>query len=215
MPVSVWSKVAVVMQSALSSAQVISAITKANPGVVTYVGADPTNGDYLLLTDVLGMDQVNSRAFRAANVVGGSNTLELEGENTTSYDTLTSGNLQVVTLGTSISTILNCTVSGGDPAFIDTTTIHDSVNQQIIGNFTPTVVTGDLIWDPANTAQAAMKAASDNKEQRVFRFTFANGTKWLFYGYVGLTGAPTGSAQEVVKTPLIITTNGRLTTYAT
>ncbi len=36
-----WSNVTIDVQTALGSAQDISGITKADPGVITYVGADP------------------------------------------------------------------------------------------------------------------------------------------------------------------------------
>lgn len=217
MATSVWSKVAVAMQSALATAITAGAggVSKASPGVLTYTGTDPSNGDYLLCTSSLGMTQLNNRVFRVANVNAGANTLELEGEDTTLYDTMVSANFQVITFGTTFSTMLDINVSGGEAASIDATTIHDDINQELIGNFSPIIVNSNLIWDPSNTAQIAAKTVSDNKLQRAFRFTFANSTKWLFYGYLGLSGGPTGAAQEVVKTPMTIRSNGRLTTYAT
>jgi len=62
-----WSNVAVAIESALSAAQTIDAITKANPGVVTYQGADPTNGQVALHT-IQGMHQLDGRPVRIANV---------------------------------------------------------------------------------------------------------------------------------------------------
>src|SRR5262245_8857988 len=80
-----WTGVSMDMQSALSAAQDISSITAANPPVLTYVGADPTNGNFVLLAGVTTMREVNERVFRAANVNAGGNTLELEGENALAY----------------------------------------------------------------------------------------------------------------------------------
>lgn len=212
--VSLWSKVAVAVQSALSAAQTISSITKANPGVVTYVGADPVNGDFILLT-VQGMSQVDGRIFRVANVNAGSNTLELEGENTTSYDTFTSGSFEIVTFGTTISVLTGLSASGGDFEFIDITTIHDSVRKQIPGVAAPAVYSFEAVWDVADAGLVALKAASDNKAKRAVRFTFANSQKLLFTGYIGCTLLAVGSAQDKVTTPVQITMEGRPTTYAT
>ena len=64
-----WSKVQVAIQSALAAAISITAITKANPGVATYSGADPVNGDYAILK-VQGMHQLNKKVVRFANVNG-------------------------------------------------------------------------------------------------------------------------------------------------
>jgi hypothetical protein len=80
-----------------ATAQNISAISKANPGVLTYVGADTyTAGDRVIVTGVVGMTQVNNREFAVANVTAGSNTFELTDSggsnvNSTAYDTYTSG----------------------------------------------------------------------------------------------------------------------------
>jgi hypothetical protein len=88
-----WSKVQVAIQSALAAAISITAITKANPGVATYSGVDPVNGDYAILR-VQGMHQLNKRVVRFANVNGAGNTVELEGIDTTLFDTFTSGTLK-------------------------------------------------------------------------------------------------------------------------
>jgi hypothetical protein len=74
------------------AAQNITAITQANPAVVTYAGADTyANGDRVVITGVLGMTQVNNREFTVANVNAGANTFELSGVNSTAYGTYTSG----------------------------------------------------------------------------------------------------------------------------
>lgn len=72
--------------------QNITGITKANPGVVTYSGADTyANGDHVIISGVAGMTEVNGREFTVANVNTGANTFELSGVNTTTYTTYVSG----------------------------------------------------------------------------------------------------------------------------
>lgn len=211
--VSLWSNVNVAVQSALSAAQTISGISKASPGVVTYVGADPTNGDYILLT-VQGMSQLDGRIFRAANVNAGANTLELEGESTVSYDTFTSGTMEVITFGTTLATATGLSASGGDFEMIDTTTISDTVRKQIPGVAAPATYSFESIWDVADAGLVALKQAADAKAKRCVRLTFANSQKVLFSGYVGATLLPVGSAQDKVITPIAITMFGRPTTYS-
>lgn len=212
--VSLWSSVAIAVQSSLATALPISGITKASPGVVTYTGTDPSNGDYLYLSSIQGMSQVDERVFRAANVNGAGNTVELEGENTTAYDTFSSGNLQVITFGTTLSIVTDVQVSGGDFDQIDVTTIHDNVRKQIPGAASPIVFSGSCVWDVADAGFAALKAASDAKAKRAIRITFANSQKVVFTGYIGFTGLPTGQAQDKVVTPFQITMFGRPTTYS-
>lgn len=210
----VWSNVAVAIQSALSASQVISDITKASTGVATYVGADPSNGDYILVTSV-GMSQVDGRIFRVANVNAGGNTLELEGENTTNYDTFVSGSFEIITFGTTLATATNLSASGGDFDFIDTTTIHEAVRTQIPGTAAPAVYNFENLWDIGDAGLVALKAAADAKAKRAVRITFASGYKTLFNGYIGATLLPVGQAQDKVTTPVVITMHGRPTHYAT
>ena len=74
----------------------ITGITKANPGVLTYTGSDPSNGDWMFLAGIGGMTQLNGRWVKVAAVNAGANTFQLTdlaggNINTTSYGTYTAG----------------------------------------------------------------------------------------------------------------------------
>lgn len=212
-----WSNVAIAMQSALATAVVITGITKANPGVVSYTDAgtsDPSNGNFVVLT-VQGMHQLDGRVARVANVSGGGNTFELEGIDTTLFDTFTSGSFQVITFGTSITTATSLSSSGGDFGFIDTTTIHNNVRTQVPDLPAPASYTFDNIWDVSDAGLVAMKSASDAQAKRAFRFTFGTGGQiMVFSGYVGASLLPAGSAQQLVTTSTVITMHGTPTVYS-
>lgn len=77
----------------IGSGQTISAITKANPTVLTYGGADSAwnNGDAVWIDTGGDMTQVNGRNFTIANLDTGANTFELLGEDSTNYTTYTTG----------------------------------------------------------------------------------------------------------------------------
>ncbi|MCC7173252.1 MAG: phage tail protein [Planctomycetes bacterium] len=204
----IWKGVAVAL-GALGAAQAVSAVTKANPGVATYAGTDPANGDYFALTDVQGMIQLNNKIGRAANVNSAGNTLELEAENTSAYDTFVSGNLQPITFNISMQSGANVTVSGGDFRFVDFTTIHDDQEIQLPGLASALNFSFECFWDPADPALVALKEASDNQTQLAMRITFKGGAKYLLLGYVGATLTPTGQAQDAVKTSVTFTAFGR------
>ncbi len=78
------------------ASQAISGITKANPAVVTYVGADTyANGDRVYISGVVGMTQVNNREFIVAGVDTAANTFQLTDSdgnnvNSTAYTTYSS-----------------------------------------------------------------------------------------------------------------------------
>jgi len=215
MAAKVWSGVAIAVQSALATAVTISGITKANPAVISWAsGTDPANGDYALLK-IQGMSQLDYRVVRVANLNGGGNTFEAEGVDSSSYDTFSSGTFEVITFGTTLSTVADLSVSGGDFNFIDVTTIADNVNKQVPGNANPINISMTANWDPADAGVAALKTASDAKAIRAIRITFSDSTKVLFAGYVGATNFPTGSAQNKVSTPISFNVYGRTTAYST
>ncbi|MGL4480449.1 MAG: phage tail tube protein [Aeromonas veronii] len=207
-----WSGVSIAMQSALAAADTITGITKASPAVVTATAHGMANGDYVYL-EIQGMHQLNGRVCRIANVA--ANTFELEGVDSSSFDTFASGTAKAITFGTTITTATSMSASGGDFDFIDTTTIHDNVKKQVPGVGNPLTYTFDNIWDAADAGQIALKAASDAQAVRAFKMQFGTGGPIVaFAGYVGFTGAPTGSAQDKVVTPCAITAFGAISQYA-
>lgn len=207
-----WSNVAVAMQSALAAADTITGITKANPGVGTSVAHGFNNGDYLFLT-ILGMHQLNFRVARVANKT--ADTFELEGIDTTLFDTFTSGTAEVITFGTSITTATSISSSGGDFDMIDTTTIHSNAKTQIPGLPSPSSFSMENIWDISDAGLLAMKSAYDAQAMRAIKFTFGTGGQiMVFAGYVAASLLPGGSAQDKVTTPSVITLYGSPTYYS-
>jgi len=159
------------------------------------------------------MSQVNGRVFRIANQA--ANTFELEGLDSTAYSAFATGFANEITFGINMTTATGLTASGGEFDFIDTTTIHDNVRTQIPGLAAPASYAFENIWDAADAALIALTEASDTQGQRAVRFSFANGQKLVFNGYVGATLLPVGNAQDKVTTNVTITMFGRPTLYAT
>ena len=206
-----WSNIAIAIQSAIAAAKTITALTKASPGVATSVAHGYTTGDFVLLS-VQGMSQVDQMVARI--IVLTLDTFSLEGINTTLFDTFTSGSAQKLTFGTTLTTAVSISASGGDYSFIDVTTIHDNVKKQIPGIANPATFSFESIWDVSDAGLIALKEASDAAAQRAVRFTFANGQKLVFTGYIGASMLPTGSAQDIVKTAAAITMFGKPNVYA-
>lgn len=206
-----WSNVAVAMQSALGTSITITAISKASEGVVTATNT-LANGDYVVVS-AQGMRQVDDRVFRVKTASGSGFTLE--GEDTTAFDTFTSGTCQKITFGTSITTATSLSSSGGDFDFIDTTTIHVAARSQMPGLPSAASFSFDNIWDVSDVGLKAMKSASDAQGKRAFMFTFGSGGQiMVFNGYVGASLLPGGSAQQLVTTKTTITMNGTPSYYA-
>lgn len=77
------------------TAKNITAITQANPGVVTSASHGFSNGDEVIMTGIVGMTQLNGRNFVVANATTNTFTLQdtfgVVNINTTAYSTYISG----------------------------------------------------------------------------------------------------------------------------
>ena len=73
----------------VEAAQNITGITQANPGVVTITSHGYSNGDQVILGEIVGMVELNGLTATVANVT--ANTFELSGVDTTSFTAYSSG----------------------------------------------------------------------------------------------------------------------------
>lgn len=213
MAYSFWSNVGIDVQTALATALTITGITKADPPVVTYTGTDPNNGDFVVL-DIVGMYQLDGVVARVANVDGVGNTFELEGLDSTTFETFVSGTAQVITFGASMTNVQEVNPSGGEPEFADITTIHQNIRTRVPVVTSPLSFSMTGLFDPSDAAMQELAVATRSITQRCFRFRFANGSRMVFQGYVSAPGVPTGSAQQAVQTPISIEAQGIPTVYA-
>ena len=71
----------------LEATQNITAISSAATGVLTYSGADPSNGDWMYLDGIGGTTALNGRFVKVANVNAGANTFELNDLDGNAIDT--------------------------------------------------------------------------------------------------------------------------------
>lgn len=207
-----WTNVQVAMQSALGSSKTVSAVSKANPAVATSAAHGLANGDFVIVA-AMGMWQLDTKTARVANVT--ANTFELEGVDSTNFDTFTSGSAQAITFGYTFSTMGDFNTSGGDFEMIDITTIHDVTKKTIPGAASAVECSGNFNWDPADAGQVAMKNASEARVLRAMKIQFSDGSKWVFTGYPGYSGNPAGNAGAKVTSPFKIGGYGRPSFYAT
>ncbi len=205
------------MESAIATAKTISGITKAAPGVVSSTTHGFVNNDIVLL-EVQGMVELNGRLFKVVNVA--ADTFQLAGVDgstgidTTLYNTFSSGTAKKVTLGTSITGVQEFTFSGGDIKTVDTTTVNDLVDTQIVVGAAAQAADLTMQWDPSSAAQQAMIAAFQTRANKGFKVMWPDGAFVLWYGTVGYTGAPGGGKQGVTTSPAKITMLGGLTVCA-
>lgn len=202
-----WSDVQIKVGATHDAALTLSGITKANPAVASYTGTDPANGDFVIL-DVAGMVDVTKRVFRVAAVDTAANTFQLEGEDSSTYSTFVSGTATRVATFQQMTTVQDIDASGGEPEEADTTTVHDKIRSVGFTVFSASKFTFGCLFDPADAAMKRIVALSKLKAYEAYVFIFSDGSQFAFYGAAAASGAPTGSAQQVVKTNVALTARG-------
>lgn len=203
------------MESAIASATTITAVTKAAQGVFSASGHTLVNGDAVLL-EINGMVELNGLLCSVVNVVAGTSFQVagvdgVTGMDTTLFSTFSSGTARKVTLGTSITGVQDFNFSGGEIKTVDTTTVNDFVDTQIVVGASAQSADMTMQWDPASPAQAAMINAFKTRANKGFKVVWPDGANVKFYGTVGYTGAPGGGKQGVTVSPAKITMLGGLT----
>jgi hypothetical protein len=202
------------MESARGTAVAITSVTNASPGVFSSTAHGFENGDIILL-DISGMPDLNKRAFKVISTASGTFQLADEtgtvGINTTSFGTFTTGSAYKITLGTAITGTQGFAPSGGDGKLLDTTTVQDTNDTQETNGTTAISYALTQQWDPADAAQRLMIEHNRTGSQKVFRFTWPNGTFVLFYGSVAYSGAPGGDNQGITTSTATVALGGRPT----
>jgi len=211
MQVNVWSKVAIAVQTVLGAAKTITAISKASTGVATSTAHGFANGAYVLLK-VSGMIEANHMLVRVAGKT--TDTFQLEGVDTSLFNTFTSGTAEKPTFGAAAATITNVSSSGGEVKAIAITTIHDDTDREQPGNKGAITYSFDNLWDPADPALIELRKADLVKGERAVQITFASGAKVYFNCYPSASLAPGGSKGEAVTTQTSFKLRGPITPYA-
>lgn len=205
------------MESAIAAAKTISAASKAAPGVFTSAAHGYANGDVILL-ELQGMVEIHGYLMKVANVA--TDTFQVTGIDgvagldTTLFSTFSSGTAKKVTLGTTITGVQDFTFDGGEIKTVDTTTVNDLVDTQIVVGATAQAANMVMQWDPASAAQVAMLNAFKTRANKGFKCVWPDGANVMWYGTVGYTGAPGGGKQGVTTSPAKISMLGPLTAYA-
>jgi hypothetical protein len=115
---------------AIQAAKTITGATQANPCVITATAHGYSNGDEVWIDGIVGMTQLNGRAFTIANVA--ANTFELVDENSTTHTAYASGGSAYRTsvrfTGATITTTSGNTVSWAAVAGAARYNVYKAVN---------------------------------------------------------------------------------------
>lgn len=140
-----------------STAKDITAITKANPAVVTSTAHGLQDGAVVEITGVVGMTELNGRRFVVESLT--TDTFALVGVDSTGYGTYTSGGDAVAGSFANFCEMTGYNRQGGTSAEIDSTTICSDAAEYETGlpDFGTTQI--DYNWAPSVAVQKAIEAA--------------------------------------------------------
>lgn len=170
------------IETVRASAKTITAITAANPGVVSSTAHGYTNGQIVAITGIVGMVQLNNRIFQVNNVA--ANTFELKGVDTTAYTAYSSGGSAFLLTLTPVGQVQNVDASGGAAADIDVTHLQSLGKEYLIGLPDQPDYSFQLWMDNSDTGQSALRAARDTQVAKGFTLLGADGKTACFPGLV-------------------------------
>jgi hypothetical protein len=135
----------------------ITAITNANPAVVTDTGHPLADGDVVEITGVVGMTEVNSGRY-VVEVID-ANSFSLLGVDSTGYGTYTSGGTYEIGDFSNFCDLTNYNRTGGTSPEIQTTALCSVAQEYLLGlpDFGTTAI--DFNFAPATAIQQAIQAA--------------------------------------------------------
>jgi hypothetical protein len=114
-----------------SPPQAITAITAANPAVVTSTTHGLADGDIVTITTVVGMTELNGRTF-IVNVLN-ANSFELHDTDSSGYGAYVSGGQLAVGDFNAFCDSTSFSQTGGTATEIDTTTICSTRRENVLG----------------------------------------------------------------------------------
>jgi hypothetical protein len=187
------------------TAKVVTAVTKANPGVATSAAHAMANNTVGYFDTVAGMVQLEKQACRLKNVT--TNTFDLQGLNTSQFSDFVSGNFINVLTWQTLAEATSYRFGGGSAEKLNATRLIDIITQEELGNLPADALNlGLLAQDTPSAAMALFEAAVQTQGICIVRITLGNGAVRVCTIEPGLPGEDvqqgqlgTGSVDGAVK----------------
>lgn len=164
-----WQGSTFAVQTGFAATKVITAITKANPGVVSSTAHGLLDGAVVAIAAVVGMTEVNGGLYVVDNPLSG--TFELAGTDTTGYTTYTSGGTAAPVNFSNFCELTSVSQQDGSADEIDVTTICSTVKEFEVGLSDSGSLQLEYNYAGAETVQAALKAAKLSGAIVAFKLT--------------------------------------------
>lgn len=191
-----------------ATAKTITAITKANPAVVTATGHGFADGDVVKITSVVGMTEINAKV--GVVTVVDANSFKLNGIDSTAYTTYTSGGSATPTQ-VAVGNFKGWSGFAGQLSDIDVTDLSSVAKEYragLVDNGELQIDIQTLDTDEGQMALIGSRAASGPASK--FVLTFANGKTRTFNGYCKQF-SENGSVDAVIMSQATIRITGAVT----
>ena len=202
------------LATAYSAAKTITAISNANPGVVTAAAHGFANGDLAVHTS--GWSNLNNKVVRVAGAVSGAYNLDgIDTTSTTLYPAGSgAGSAQSITAWTQITQIMDFQTSGGDQQFANFSFLEQNFETQIPTVTSAMSISIGIADDPSLSGYIALKAAADQRAIRALRLQLPDGSFILYNGYVSFNETPTVTKGQVMQVKATLSLLARPVRYA-
>ncbi len=188
----------VYVQTALAAAKTITGITQANPAVVSSTAHGYANGDVVKITGVVGMQEVNDRAFIVANVA--ANTFELKGVDSTGFTAYGSGGSAYEATMSAIGEVRGIPSLGGtEPNEIDASHLLSIAEQKLAGLPKQSNVTFTVLFDLGTANHTTLIKANQDLQDRVFHLQQPGNFNLTLVAQVGGFNITAGDVNSIIE----------------
>ncbi len=191
--------------TATGSPKTITAISNADPGVVTSAAHGQVVGTVGIITSVVGMTQLNNRAFVVYNTASPNptGTFQLKGVDTTvaqGYGVYTSGGTFTPYTMTEVGEVRSITAFDGEAADLDVSHLR-STGKEFLTGLPDNGNVSLTLWLPSsvNTGQRRLQALREQQASAAFSIILPSGLQAAFVGLVksfALSGIAVDGAVE-------------------
>lgn len=213
MSVSIPNGTTFEIASVMSAAKPFTAISNANPAVLTAAAHGLADGDIIVVDS--GWAKLNGRPARVIDSDVGD--FAAEGINTTSVKSFPAGSgagsVRSASGWTQIAQITEPAANGGDQQFLTYGFLEDDDDRQLPTTKSASSMTLPVADDPGQAFVAVVEAADEDKEPRLIRANLPSGSTILYYAYVSITATPTLSRNNIMTRTITLSFASRPTRY--
>lgn len=193
------------IQTGTGGAKTITAISKANPCVITSTAHGLAAGDRVTIASVGGMTELNGNSYVVEYVT--ANTFSLYKVDSTNYTTYTSGGTATPVTYTTIAEVKSYSGFDGQASEIDVTNLASTAKEFRLGLVDEGGFSFEINQVNSDAGQAALRASKNAGTLKSYKLTLPNAEVATFTAYA--KALPTaGGVDSVVTSSVALRISG-------